>query len=245
MTLEEFSNGFDSLVASYRRFKDFDRQELLDSIEFDEYEKSQFLTKSQEELVEALYAGESLEGESYEETERLRRKLSSLNEEKEYTPMSSTSFAPISSHSQFFETDPDILFITYEAVGVGSDTDECLSGKTIETVPVRQDWFHRQVNNPFRGISKKRALRLDKKEDVKEIVYPLTIQKYYVRYVRKPQPIVLEDLPNGLTVGGKNTQTECELDSSVHQKILENAVILALRSKGLQIDNNRERRGTQ
>ena len=51
MTLEEFSNGFDTLVNSYRRFKDFDKQEMLDSIEFDEYEKSFYLTKAQEEVV--------------------------------------------------------------------------------------------------------------------------------------------------------------------------------------------------
>ena len=37
MTTEEFSNEFDTLVSSYRRFKDFDNQELLDSIEFDEF----------------------------------------------------------------------------------------------------------------------------------------------------------------------------------------------------------------
>lgn len=44
MTTEEFSNEFDTLVSSYRRFKDFDNQELLDSIEFDEFEKSFYLT---------------------------------------------------------------------------------------------------------------------------------------------------------------------------------------------------------
>lgn len=44
MTNSEFSNQFDLLVSSYRRFKDFDNQELLDSIEFDEFEKSLYLT---------------------------------------------------------------------------------------------------------------------------------------------------------------------------------------------------------
>ena len=39
MTTEEFSNEFDTLVSSYRRFKDFDNKEALDSLEFDEYEK--------------------------------------------------------------------------------------------------------------------------------------------------------------------------------------------------------------
>ena len=44
MTAEEFSNEFDTLVSSYRRFKDFDNKEGLDSlpkliIDFIEYLK--------------------------------------------------------------------------------------------------------------------------------------------------------------------------------------------------------------
>jgi hypothetical protein len=46
MTIEEFSENFDTLVSSYRRFKAFDGKEILDSIEFNEYEKSVFLTKA-------------------------------------------------------------------------------------------------------------------------------------------------------------------------------------------------------
>jgi len=235
MTRKDFSNGFDTLVNSYRRFRSFDSQEPLDSIEFDEYEKSLFLTKAQEEIVEELYTGKTQDGESYEETERLRRSLAFLNEEKEFSPQSSSGYNPISSHSQFFNIGTNVLYITYEAVGVASGQDDCLTGKMIETIPVRQDWYHRQVDNPFRGISKKRALRLDKKNGIIEIVYPLTIGKYYVRYVRKPNPIILENLPNNLTVNGSGTQSDCELDSHLHYKILERGVILGLQSKGIGV----------
>jgi hypothetical protein len=48
MTTGEFSNEFDTLVSSYRRFRDFDHHEPIDTIEFDEYEKSFFLTEAQE-----------------------------------------------------------------------------------------------------------------------------------------------------------------------------------------------------
>ena len=51
MGIEDFSNGFDTLVNSYRRFRDFDSMEASDTIEFDEYEKSLFLTKAQEITV--------------------------------------------------------------------------------------------------------------------------------------------------------------------------------------------------
>ena len=38
MTAEEFSNEFDVALASYRRFKGYDDQDLPDTLEFDEYE---------------------------------------------------------------------------------------------------------------------------------------------------------------------------------------------------------------
>lgn len=60
MTTEEFSNGFDVLINSYSG--------LGDSLNFDEYEKSVFLTKAQEEIVEGLYTGKIL-GDSFEDTE--------------------------------------------------------------------------------------------------------------------------------------------------------------------------------
>lgn len=46
MTTTEFSNEFDVLIDSFRRFKDFDEKEVLDSLEFNEYEKSIFLTEA-------------------------------------------------------------------------------------------------------------------------------------------------------------------------------------------------------
>ena len=51
MTVTEFSNEFDVLIDSYRRFKDFDNKENLDSLDFNEYEKSIFLTRAQEDIV--------------------------------------------------------------------------------------------------------------------------------------------------------------------------------------------------
>jgi len=77
MTLNELSDEFDVLVASYRRFADFDRREPQDTVEFNEYEKSVFLTKAQEELVKNYYLG-TLPIGSFEENEALRRSLEGL-----------------------------------------------------------------------------------------------------------------------------------------------------------------------
>lgn len=51
--------------------------------------------------------------------------------------------------------------------------------------------------------------------------------KYTVRYLRKPKPIVLTNLGDGLSIQGVNTESPCELDESLHQEILQRAVELA------------------
>lgn len=52
------------------------------------------------------------------------------------------------------------------------------------------------------------------------------IKKYTVRFIRKPRPIILENLED-LTIEGISEASECELDSSIHQEILQRAVELA------------------
>jgi len=239
MTLEELSNGFDVLVSSYRRFKDFDKREMLDSIEFNEYEKSVWLTKSQEEIVISLYNGKNPFGESFESTEELRRYLSPLVAETTdpLTPIETSNGKPlgVDSNSKFFTLPKDLWFITYEHVNVGDAACDALS--TMDVYPVTQDEYLKIKKNPFRGANGRRALRLDLAENVVEIVCKYPVTEYYIRYIKKPKPIVLEDLPNGLTIEGKGEESPCELHEALHQKILERAVRMALQSKGMKIED--------
>ena len=71
MTNEEFSNGMDTLLNSYGSAAGFGDQASVSELVLDEYEKSLFLTEAQESLVQALYAGEAIGNESYEETRPL------------------------------------------------------------------------------------------------------------------------------------------------------------------------------
>lgn len=233
MTLEEFSNGFDALVNSYRRFRGFDRQEALDSIEFNEYEKSVFLTKAQEELVISLYNGKNPYGDSFESTEEQRRYLSQLVLDANLEPITTNSGYPlgVESSSKFFTLPDDLWFIIYEGIKVSDKS--CDSTSTMEVCPVTHDEYHRVRNNPFRGTTEKRALRLDLADGVTEVVCKYNVQYYYIRYMRKPNPIILVNLPNRLTIEGSDTRTSCELHEALHERILELAVREALQSKGI------------
>jgi hypothetical protein len=98
-------------------------------------------------------------------------------------------------------------------------------------VPVRQDEYHKIRKNPFRGANSRRALRLDSFNGIVEIISTHDITKYYLKYLRKPYPIILEEFSD-FSINGENkpfSETKvCELDESLHQVILENAVKMAL-----------------
>lgn len=53
-----------------------------------------------------------------------------------------------------------------------------------------------------------------------------TINRYTIRYVKRPRAIILYDL-EGVTLDGVATRQECELDPILHQEILQRAVELA------------------
>lgn len=235
MTLEEFSNGFDQLVNSYKRFKDFDKQELLDSIEFDEYEKSFFLTKAQEELVVNFYNGKNPYGDSFESTEELRRYLDNLVVTKVYSASEQVSGTGVSTSSVFYKLPEKLAFITMEQITYGDESLGCYNGSSANVYPITQDEYSRVKNNPFRGPTKYKALRLDAGEGIVELVSKYKIKSYLVRYLAKPEPIILEDLPNDLTIDGVSSQTECKLNEILHNTILERAVQIGLQSKGVSV----------
>ena len=217
MTTQEFSNQFDILYNNIMS----NQAPGLDS-----YEKSVFLTKAQEETVISLYNGKNPFKDSFEKTEEMRRYLASLS--KTYTTSKLTSpIEGLSDNSCFFQLPTDLMFITYES-GIFNDTNAgCMDGKEAIIIPVSQDDYWKMSENPFRGPSIRRALRLDKEDNIVEILTDFNINSYTIRYIKKPKPIILETLTNPLTINGISVVTECELPSTIHRAILNRAVDLA------------------
>ena len=238
MRTQDFSNGFDTLLNSYAMPSGFGSTNNPGTIELDEFEKSQLLTKAQEDIVIDLYSGRNPTGLSFEETEELRRYLANLVEEDSLTPIETTAgILGIASTSKFFTLPEDLWFITYESVKVSDG--KCEGTSELEVVPVRQDEYHRIKKNPFRGANDRRALRLDLSEGVIEIVCKYTVSNYYLRYLRKVKPIILAELGEDASIRGISHVTESELPEMLHQRILERAVQMALQSRGYT-NNNRE-----
>lgn len=224
MNLKEFSDGFDTLVGSY--IADVVQGKENNSISFDEYEKSLFLTEAQEELLLSYYNNDIIR-QSFEATEEMRRYLDTLVETYATTRQVSNMKA-ISSNSYFYDLPQDLWFIVYEAVNFEDNALGCKSSKYITVTPVTHDEYHRVKYNPFRGANERRVLRLDAGDNLVEIISKYNISEYLVRYLAHPTPIILIDLPDNLSIEGFNSKMECALDESLHRVILENAVRKAL-----------------
>jgi hypothetical protein len=213
MTNPEFSIEFDILYNNISSNK---------APGLNEYEKSVFLTKAQEQIVTELYSGRNTTYNSFEETEEQRRYLhslittSSLEESTEIDDI-------ITSNSSVYKLPENIMFITYEtAILTGN--------KEVTVYPVSQDELSKIIKNPFRGPSNNRVLRLDLGNNSIEVISNYDITKYLIRYIRKPNPIILVDLEDELSINGVAEESECELDSSLHRTILDRAVALALQT---------------
>lgn len=71
-----------------------------------------------------------------------------------------------------------------------------------------------------------------------DTIYKVMMQRptknvtYIIRYVRRPTPIILIDLPNNLSIDGVSKEQECELNPILHIDILNKAFELAIASRG-------------
>lgn len=212
MTTNEFSNEFDIL---YNNISSNQAPGL------DEYEKSVFLTQAQEAIVLDIYNGTL--GNSFEETEETTRYLSSLvrNYTYENSGTGNTVAIEIARISE-------LLFITYQSAIISVESKD----RDVLVVPTTQDNLFKDLRNPFRMPNKNRVLCTSEGNNI--ILYSnFPIKSYSMKYLKKPTPIILEDLPSELTVGGLNEKTECELNPALHKAILLRAVQMANLSMGL------------
>ena len=224
----EFSNEFDTLLNSYSTVAPYGGEHKLDII-LDEYEKSVFLTKAQEDIIIESYTGKNQFGESFERTEEIRKYLNELVK-TETLSEKLTEYVGLSDSSVFFKLPEDVWFITYESVILADERLGCSNGEEVIVIPVTQDEYYRIVNNPFRGPSKNKVVRLDINDNIVEIVSYYTVDTYRVRYLSTPTPIILTDL-EGITINNIGDKTECKLNPAIHRAILERAVKLAIISK--------------
>lgn len=135
---------------------------------------------------------------------------------------------------------PDVLFILNEKLVTAA------KGiiRNYVVVPINYKEYDREMSKPYAQPLKKQAWRLFQNPttgfDFRSELIPRwnltrdeTIIGYRIRYIRRPVPIVLTDLPDGLSVDGVSRKCECELNPILHPEILQKAVEIALTTRGM------------
>ena len=215
MTTQEFSNEFDIL---YNNIMSNSAPGL------NEYEKSIFLTQAQEALVLDIYRGKFDEN-SFESTEEVSDYINTLVRQSKITD--TVEGNGISTNSVFYQLPNDIWFITYESVILRDNNLDCKNGQEVIVKPTTQDEYYSISKNPFRGANDRRVLRL-LSDNKAELISKYRIESYLIRYLSKPEPIILDNLSTyGVTINGKSVITECKLNPAVHRILLNRAVQLA------------------
>lgn len=269
MTIQEFSNTFDTLLNSYNTSAQFGEQASKREIVLDEYEKSVLLTQAQDIIVKSYFDGSlNQQGQGFDDSNRRQMDFSSLIKIAELNPLDTneTEIQTFDDRGIVYqlprkvvdgvevEGTTDVLFILNEKL-----TQVCTKGqKKIEQwrkdfviVPISYKEYDREMSKPYAQPLKKQAWRLFQNQatgfDINSELIPRFNVKeetssgteptyksfvYKIRYVKRPQPIVLEDLPNDLEIDGVTKESACELNPIIHMDILNKAVELAVATRG-------------
>ena len=142
MDVQELSNLFDTLLQPFIVKDNFGEQNTL---AFDEYEKSIFLTKAQEQIVLELY-------QELEQSEENRKYLSNLIKTGNYVPIGEQDETLINNifKSYKVEINNDMLFMIQEQCTL-NDENNCINNKIVSVVPTIHDYLYKILNNPFKS----------------------------------------------------------------------------------------------
>lgn len=216
MSNTEFSNQFDVL---YNNIMSNAAPGL------NEYEKSVFLTKAQNEIVKNYF---NPKGNKYQEgfDDSAKRQIDFselITTKKLATTATGTTY---DKRGKLYDLSSEkIMFIIQESIDTNNGT--------FQVIPIRFDEYMRLMSKPYKEPLKWQAWRIitDSNYRVELIAHSNdTISSYNIRYVRIPKPIVLIDLSSeygDLTIDGIDEVSDCELNEILHEEILQRAVELA------------------
>ena len=183
-----------------------------------EYEKSVFLTQAQEAVILDLYKG--ISGDAFETTEEVTRYLSSLVLTDELQQSKSNKENNIKTYSYYLPD--DVWFITYQSGNITIDPTKPIKRDVI-VVPSKQDSLFKDLNNPFKGPNKNKILSISEEEYI-TLYSKYDINKFYIKYLKRPNPIVLED--SEYPISGVS-DFNVEIPESLHNQVLNQAVQFA------------------
>jgi hypothetical protein len=260
MTTQEFSNSFDTLLNSYSIQPGFGEGASKADVTLDEYEKSVLLTQAQDLVVKSyFYSNQNSQGQGFDDSERRQVDFSSLIKTATLTK-SDDQTSVFDDRGIIYQMPPkivngspvdgttDVLFILNEKLIV-TEGNPVTKKENYVIVPLNYKEYDREMSKAYSQPLKKQAWRLFQNQsagfDVQSELIPIwdisedltgedptKTAIYKIRYVKRPDPIVLVNLPDGLSIDGVTTEQSCTLNPILHVDILNRAVELALTTRG-------------
>ena len=202
-----------------------------------EYEKSVFLTKAQDELIKTYF---NPYGNKYrsgiDDSVKRQMDLSELITTISYLQNEFIPTVPykIDDRSIFVALPSNLMLILNEKI-------DGIQG-SLQVIPVSYDEYQRLMMKPFKSPKKRSVWRLvadtinldpvtnNSSNMMAELITDVTITKYVIRYVRRPKPIILANLHSlygNVSICDEFNITECELNPIIHAEVLNRAVELA------------------
>ena len=217
MTTTEFSNQFDVLYNN-----------LMSNAApgINEYEKSVLLTKAQNEIIKNYF---NPKGNKYQEgfdgSAKRQIDFSELSTTAKITTV--TTGTSYDKRGKLYALPEKLMIIIQESITTNNGD--------FQVIPIKFDEYMRLMSKPYKEPLKWQAWRLitDSNSGINVEIVPHsndTITSYNIRYIRRPNPIILVDLSieyGNLTIDGVSTVSECELNEEIHEEILQRAVELA------------------
>jgi hypothetical protein len=219
----------------------------------DEYEKSEFLTKAQDELVKAYFnpKGNKLQ-EGFDDSEKRQMDFSMLLRTKNITANSNTTDGSVATmfgttsgvYKIQTNTSTDrIMMILNETIKITNES----NSRYLTVVPLKYTELARLMSKPYKRPIKNQAWRIinsgesldsDNPEDGVIDTTNLTMEiiahpgdtgslNYAIRYIKRPRAIRTTTFDEGVTIDGSNAEQGCELDPILHEEIVQRAVELA------------------
>ncbi len=202
------------------------------------YEKSLFLTQAENALIkDYLFSNSNAWKEGFDDSPRRQSDFRTLIVTKQLEQVEefdhSEGFS-IERNTLKFKCPSDILSIVNEEFCCK----HCGIPKVMTVLPVSAEEYSRLMLAPYKFPSKGVIWRLiSTNGDDGLSSYPIieligklhehTHVDYRIRYVRRPKPIILEDLLGDLSIEGETEAMTCELPEHLHDEILQRAVQIA------------------
>lgn len=226
MTAQQMHENFERKLAELHKVEK----------SFTSVDVSSFLHKSEENILFSLYSDDNVPGKSYfEANEKTRTELANLIRNH---AVSSTGFvtgaSELHSNAFFVDMPSDYLYaIKEECTLTYTDCNGNTTSRITKVVPKRYDEYLEDIGNPYAKPYKELVWRLDYGVTAAkrhEIVHSSdnTVTAYRMRYLKKPRDINI------------NTGVDSEMDSSLHERIVDGAVMIALQTLGIDINKKAE-----